>query len=361
MVMGKYMFIILLVFSINRLEAQRKDDLKAYYYYANKAELAQIYNDFKSSLLFFDSAFSYNKHSFAIDKYHAGIVCLYCKEYKRADELFIELVELGMSYSFFERSKLKILQDYLSTKSGKRFLKRARNTPLSDFIDKPLRQQLFGMKKDDQYYRLLKDGYTTYRDSIISADAKNGDLLKEIIDKYRGLPGEYVTGIDSFNVFFPISYFLLFHHSEGSFGQKFDFSDDVFKAIQIGSIRSSVGATLLERANQKYKAGGDLFALCIYDSGGILKPDERDFASLKQKQIEYCFGYHFPNKNITMDSINKFRELLLLEPFDDFKTKVYFEMDHSEPKAFVVNRLNLFVLPWSKRTEYEYACKMLQR
>lgn len=359
--MVKCIFIILFFFSINKIEAQRKDDLKAYYYYTNKAELANIGNDFKSSLLFFDSAFSFNKHSFAIDKYHAGIVSLYCKEYEKADELFIELVELGMSYSFFERSKLEILQDYLSTKSGKRFIKRARNTPLADFIDKPLRYQLFGMKEDDRYYRLKKDGYTQYRDSIIRADAKNGDLLKEMIERYKGLPGEYITGIDSFNIFYPISYILLFHHSEGMFSQKFDFSDDVFKAIQTGTIRSSVGATLLERANQKYKAGGDLFALCVYDSLGVAEINDHSFTALKQKQIDYCFGYHFPNKNVTMDSINKFRELLLLEPFDDFKTKVYFEMEQSNPKAFVMNRINLFVLPWSTRKEYEYACKMLKR
>jgi hypothetical protein len=175
------------------------------------------------------------------------------------------------------------------------------------------------------------------------------------------LPGEYVTGVDTSGVFFPMLHLLLFHHSEGNFSQKYDFSDDILKAIKRGAMRSSTGAGLLERANSKYKAGGDLFALCIYDSAGLHNNVGSDFSTLRQKNIEYCFGYYFPNKNITLDSINTFREMLLLEPFEDFKTKVYFEVENREANPFIMNRLNLSIYQWIKKSEFEYACKQLMK
>jgi hypothetical protein len=358
----KHGSLCLLIFAYSlHLNAQEHDSLKKYYYYINKAELANIKSELSSSALYFDSAFLFNKHSFAIDKYNAGFVNLYCKRYNKADSLFLDLIRLGLSPYHFANSKRKVVQDYLTTNNGKRFIRNAFDATLFDFIDTALRHQLYKMKRDDQKYRLWKDAHSKHKDSIISADAKNGDLLKEIIEKYSGLPGEYVTGIDTFGVFFPMLHLLLFHHSEGNFSQKYDFSDDILKAIKRGAMRSSTGAGLLERANSKYKAGGDLFALCIYDSAGLHNNVGSDFATLRQKNIEYCFGYYFPNKNITLDSINTFREMLLLEPFEDFKTKVYFEVENREANPFIMNRLNLSIYQWIKKSEFEYACKQLMK
>ena len=294
--------------------------VKNYYEYINQAEQYYYSNNLEKALFSYQQAFNIKgAPNFATDIFNFGYLCLSKGLFDNAYKAFKDVISLGYSCYQFKERKDSVFQAFFKTSLGIKLLKECDTISLNKNIDRKLRERIYNLVKMDQKFRLLKNGHTTFRDSIIKYDHIIVDSLLQIFKECDGIPSEKIIGIDSIAINNPIYFILIFHQSEGMFSWKFDYTNYILKAVENGSLNHRVAAHLLEKANSKFDLGEQNFVVIEYDSVGISTNLNED-SYLNLPKDKYCVGFASKSDS-TIFEINRRRSTLYL-PSLEHQTKV---------------------------------------
>lgn len=337
--------------------AQCQPNYQRYYQLTNAAELSTMSADFATAARYYDSAFNaVKKIPCANDIYNSLICDLHLKNTKQADKKIRLLLSLGMDIKRLSTMQVLPVVNYFRSSLGKRLLQDISSNKIEQAasIDTTLQSRIARLVKWYQKYRLMKDGYTVYKDSTIWADSQTGVEMLKIIKENDGLPSMYKLGIPAFDLSRPSYYILLFHQSEDMFGTIHDFSNDIVTAIKDGNMHPETAAYLLERSNSTFKFGNVVYINNVLDSANT-------YTDYNAKNYPSCLGM---KEKLDEQSIAKFDSSRISIYLDDMKTnlrKIAFNESDTSLSGINILKGNMKeTMLWNNRKDFEYACSQLK-
>jgi tetratricopeptide (TPR) repeat protein len=350
----RYLSVVILL-SILFVKPANSQSIKSYYDLIHQGESAFNRVNFTEALHLYEQAFEQKEGlPFAYDLFHYGYIACKAGQFSKAEESFTKLIRLGLSPDFFIGFQDSVIINFLQSERGKNFIKQAKKLPLYETINLDLRNEIYQRKVWDQHYRLMPNGHTAFKDSITFVDHQNADFLKKMHSRYKGFPDESIIGIDSMTIIQPIYFILLFHQAFGVFGRKYDFSQEIREAIHKGRLNNTIGGELLEKALDNHPLGNDLLYTMVYDSLNTINihnPYKRE----NYADSDVCEGYS-PKSDSDMVKIQRNRNDIYL---DNMQERIVKKELRDKGKGLPLWYFMDYVVRWTVRKDFEYACSTL--
>lgn len=280
--------------------AQQGNYVDVYYPLIRKAEISITNHAYREALQFYKQAFSEINHSFAIDYYNATLCELQLQAYSKAGKYAGKLMDKGVDTLFFQSPVFEALRTHKKWDKQLQTYPAIRAKYISR-IDTSLYKEIVSMVENTQSSRRRKDDYSSYREEIRRADSANMSRIKQIIAQF-GYPDENLIGIHDNNFFAsPLSVIILRHHYQNGYT---DLPDILLEQVKRGKLSA-----------REYAQYEDI-NLATYKDTYFTKLDTSII--IEQKLVKE-----------TINWINQKRISIGLEPLDEWKRKILFELNET--------------------------------
>ncbi len=304
-------FIILILFNSSVL-ADEIDYTKVYHPLINNAELSITQGDYAVALAYYREAFAAVPTSFVRDYYNAAICAVLVNNKKYTLNFLEELAKKGVSIEYL--SKQPVFNSLQIDKQWRKFNKKYPKYRLhyENNVNLDLRADLDELYARDQYFRQAKGGLRVHADTINKIETANTKLFLQLVEKY-GYPGEGLIGVKDTIEDLPRFSIIIQRQTKARKG--YDFSEILSAAIRQGRIMPKAAAYLLEQQEGSNKYGSKAYVKVSCSSC-----DEKNAPSDLDRYLEDKRS----KKEVT--KINERRQNLGLEPLEDYKKKVLFNL-----------------------------------
>lgn len=301
-------------------------DFRNYQETINKAELNIIAgNDFQALNIYY-TLLTKSDGNFSKDIYNSLILA---KELNKLDTLF-NLLEL-VKQKNFNNEYLIGLPEFSDLHSNLKWQEFINSNNNIIYIDTLLRSKIDELHVRDQFFRQKEGSYKVYGDTIRKIDSINMRYLLTLISK-KGLPGEKEIGAQDFSGGQGYD-IVLRHNTQGRSQNKklINLIPILIDQAIAGRIEPNKCSHYLEMQNEEFKAG-------VFDIYRV---------SLGEKYSKMLVPNYTEEKKLL---IIENRNLICLEPIEDYYKKVKYVTSHKDNKFKFDVRLNTFQM--SNETDF---------
>lgn len=315
----RYMLYLLLVFGLGACTSTKvpefegvPDYAEVYHPFINVAELNIVRAEYADALSAYKQAFASVPAPFARDYYNAAVSAVQLQDEKQAFSYLEQLVLKGVSLPYLERQQ--VFDSLRTTKAWKKFERKypKNRSKFEETLNKELRADLDELYARDAYFRLAEGGLRVHGDTIRKIETANVEKLLAWIEEY-GYPGEQLIGVADTLEQLPRFSIVIRRQTKARKG--YDFTEILTKAIKEGRLAPQPVAYLLDQQAGKNLYGSKAFVTvkCTRCKDEEEKPQRYLVEKITEDELE---------------RINSKRASLGLEPLDDYKKKVLFDLSN---------------------------------
>lgn len=295
---NKFNLLLIIFFSETACDRMPIRNYSTYYNFIHIAENEILLKKYESSLSNYKEAFKSVETPFAIDYYNAAICAIHTNSIDLSYKYMDKLVQKGCNINFFNQ---KVFDTLRKNSKGWQQFKSNYNRNKHIFeqkINLELREQVINLvKRDQQQY--CKPNRALHIDSIHYVNEVVKNEFNELIQQ-KGFPSEHLIGLEIINdtiISTSMTHVLLLHQYQDG---DFEMNKDLRQYILDGKIRNREAAAIYE-----------FF-------------DERAFGTQVLQEWDNIL-YERTCSSQEKDRIDFNREYFLMESYESYKKKVYYQ------------------------------------